>query len=333
MTSDIRTLSDRRIFFLGVNTGYITDGIPDTRYIDFYRDRASPRLHCAIVGNVVVPGGHGSNASTPVLTKESIWGTIANAISERGSLAGIQLANAWDGYIGARKFVSTKPQQVIAEARHVIEGLGPDGIASTLDAFDEAARMAAQHGFRHVQLHGAHGYLLSLMIDSRINPDAEFVLDRLSHLAVWLASESIESSIRISLRTGDHIFDAAGTEEFYNRIAILPFDYVDLSSGFYNIDKRLIYPSLPEILRKRLAESLSLAERMPDRHFILSGKAMFNREAALPPNLHIGLCRDLIANPLFLDDPDNGCQNKNKCHYFSRGEKELSCALWGNRRA
>lgn len=322
------TLTDRRIFFLGVNTGYVTDGMPDARFIEFYRRRSSAKVHSVIVGNVVVPGGHGSNRSTPTISGEKVWTTIASAIRERGSSPGIQISSVWDGYVGARKFVNTKPDQVIEAARKLISELGMTGISKVLNAFYEAAQMAIGHGFDHVQLHGAHGYILSLMIDGRINPYAEMVLDRISLLAEFLSDELIENSIRISIRTGDKNFDAEGGYAFQSRVAALPFDFIDLSSGFYNIDKRLIYPSRPEILTDRLDESLAIATRFPKKDFIFSGRALLNASLSLPSNLHIGLCRDLIANPKYLSELQNGCQNRGKCHYFSRGEDYLSCALW-----
>lgn len=325
----IEILRNKKIFFLGVNTGYVTDGLPNDRYIEFYRRRASPALHCAIVGNVVVPGGYGSNASTPTLTKDGVWGEIAAAIKERGSLPGIQLATAWEGYSGTRKFIGTDPTGVITAARELIDGLGFEGIAAAIDAFGEAAIMACDHGYRHIQLHGAHGYLLSLLIDSRINPTGDAVLSRLAELAGHLTSMKIETSIRISLRTGDAAFDTSGAGAFHDKIAALSFDYVDLSSGFYNIDKRLIYPSRPDFVTNRIIESRSIAERHPATNFILSGRAL-KHLARMPQNLHIGICRDLIANPDFLNHLDQGCRNHSKCHYFSRGEASLTCALWGN---
>lgn len=328
MTSVIATLRDRRTFFLGVNTGYVTDGLPDSRYIEFYRRRSSLALHCAIVGNVVVPGGHGSNGSTPTLTSGAIWGQVAAAINQGGSLPGIQLATAWNGYIGTRKFVGNDPQTVISEARSLVAKLGADGISTVMAGFDEASSMAIDHGYRHVQLHGAHGYLLNLLIDSRINPRAGAVFDRLSDLGKRLACAGIETSIRISLRTGDTAFDASGTDAFHDAIAALPFDYIDLSSGFYNIDKRLIYPARAEVLAERLAGTEAVAKRNPATSFILSGRAMQNVVNELPSNIHIGFCRDLIANPDFLTQPDRGCRNRNKCHYFSKNEKALTCATW-----
>lgn len=327
MMNDIGNSSDKRIFFLGVNTGYITDGLPDSRYVEFYRQRSSRALHCAIIGNVVVPRGFGSNAATPMITADPVWSEVAAVIAASGSLPGIQLATSWSGYAGTPKFIGGNPAQVIADARSLVDGLGREGIAAAVEAFDEAASIAVDHGFRHVQLHAAHGYLLSLLIDRRINPRNEETLEPLSRLAERLASSAIETSIRISLITGDPYFDAVGAAGFQDRVAALPFDFIDLSSGFYNIDKRLIYPSRPEVITDRRSMTVEVARRHADRKFILSGRAM-QAYGLLPDNLHVGLCRDLIANPSFLAQIDKGCQNRSKCHYFSRGEQSLRCALW-----
>jgi NADPH2 dehydrogenase len=328
MTNAIASLSGKRIFFLGVNTGYVANGLPDSRYVEFYRQRSSRVLHCAIIGNVVVPGGHRSNDATPTLTSDPVWGKIASAITERGSLAGIQLATSWAGYVGARKFVTSDPDSVIADGRALIEKLGPGGSATILEAFQTASDMAIEHGYRHVQLHGAHGYLLSLLVDYRINSRSEEILYRLSRLAERLAAAAVETSLRISLLTGDAAFDEVGAARFHDIVAALPFDFIDLSSGFYNIDKRLIYPSRPDVIAARRSMTINVANRHPGRKFILSGRAMNATREPLPNNVHLGLCRDLIANPLFLTQPDQGCENRNKCHYFSRGEKSLRCGRW-----
>lgn len=37
---------------------------------------------------------------------------------------------------------------------------------------------------------------------------------------------------------------------------------------------------------------------------------------------------DFGPNPKFLSQPDRGCKNRSKCHYFSRGEPSLSCGQW-----
>lgn len=326
--SAIVSLRGRQIFFSGVNTGYVRNGLPDARFIDFYLRRSSPELHCAIVGNVVVPGGYGSNAVSPRLTTDTVWGEVAAGITEGGSRPGIQLATAWDGYIGSRSFVGASPSQVIAAARELTSQITREDLIRILDTFDSAADCAVGHGYQHIQVHAAHGYLLSLLVDFRLNADAEFVLERLARLGARLARDGVESSIRISLKTGHAPFDLVKKTRFYSAICAMPFDYIDLSSGFYNIDKRLIYPARPEILAARRAESLGVAHEYPTTKFIVSGHALKDDWAKLPENMHVGVCRDLIANPNILKDLSNGCQNHNKCHYYSRGADHLTCARW-----
>jgi NADPH2 dehydrogenase len=202
------------------------------------------------------------------------------------------------------------------------------GIASTLKVLDEAAKLSVEAGFRHLQVHAAHGYLFSLLVDGRINARAPEVLERLSIWALKYSACDIETSIRISLRTGDSQFDAKGRDRFYAQIANLPFDFVDVSSGFYDIDKQLIYPGRPDVLGARRAETIALARRFPKQDFIFSGRALQEPGHDLPPNLHIGLCRDLIANPDYLTDPSKGCVNSGKCHYFSRRADHITCSQW-----
>ncbi|NDW32952.1 hypothetical protein [Salipiger sp. PrR007] len=329
---DTGVLKNKLTFFVGVNTGYVTDGLPDDRYVEFYRRRSSPRLHCAIIGNVVIPEGHGSNSSTPMLTQDQIWGRIAAEIADQGTVPGIQLATTWRDYQGMRSFVGQDHEAVISSSRDIVRSIGRRGALKVISAFGEGANLAIDHGFRHIQVHGAHGYLLSLLIDQRINPHADEVLKELSEAASNWISKGVDVSIRVSLRTGAENFDLDGADEFNDNIASTPFNYVDLSSGFYNIDKRLIYPSRPDIVASRLSETLAVASRHPRKNFIYSGKAVSNVAHLVADNVHLGICRDIIANPDFLNDgAENwGCKNKSKCHYFSRGMQSLTCALWEN---
>ncbi len=326
--NDIGISRDNRVFFVGLNTGLITNGLPDDRYIEFYKQRSSSDLYCAIIGNVVIPGGHGSNKSTPTLSSDNVWAKVAEAIRVAGTLPGIQLATAWAGYNGSRKFVADGGHETIDHARQLVRELGSEVINKTLEAFHAAAALAVEHGFRHIQVHAAHGYLPNLLLDDRINPNAEWVRDSFASLAMWLRSQQVESSLRISMRTGDTVFDLSGTEAFQDTMIVLPFDFVDLTSGFYNIDKRLIYPSRPEFTEMRFHESLLVAARHPTRQFILSGR-IAARRAELPSNAHLGICRDLIANPRFLSDESVGCRNHGKCHYYSRGSDHVTCPQWG----
>src|SRR5258708_2628456 len=102
----MHTSTDRKYFFLGLNTGFMSNGIPDSRCYEFYARRSRHGLYCAIVGNVVIPGGFGTNMNTPEISNSHAWRHLADAIASNGALPGIQLATAWKGYSGRKKFVS-----------------------------------------------------------------------------------------------------------------------------------------------------------------------------------------------------------------------------------
>ena len=128
--------------------------------------------------------------------------------------------------------------------------------------------------------------------------------------------------------TGHPSIDKHGQSQFIEIIVSLPVDYLDVSAGFYNVDKRLIYPTLPDVLSSRRTGTLDLARRYPHIQFIMSGKSSGAWDPSLPANVHVGICRDLIANPNFLRDRDQGCNDCMKCHYFSRGQSYLTCGRW-----
>ncbi|GEM_PF-1904909 len=321
------TLKNRRTFFLGVNTGFVCDGVPDEHFLDFYSNRSSPDLHCAIIGNVVVPGGFGTNAQTPELSESPRWSDVADAISRAGSIPGIQLATTWPDYLGQRKFVYGEQNHAIEAARKLLASMTRRDITDILNKFRHAAQMAVDHGYGHIQIHAAHGYLPNLLLDRGLNSLFGYAQEGMARLADSLRAQKIETSLRWSMRTGDTDFDRRGIFEGFADIVPLQFEFVDLSSGYYNIDKRLIYPSTKFFISQRHADSLQIAQDFPEQRFIVSGKiSIFPGD--LPENVDLGVCRDLIANPKFLQDWTNGCRNRGKCHYYSRGSDRLTCPTW-----
>jgi NADPH2 dehydrogenase len=318
----------RKYFFAGLNTGFVVDRHPDRRCFDFYAARSGNGLHAAIVGNVTVPGGVGTNDNTAEISGHRAWGELAESITARGAVAGIQLATVWPSYRGMKNFVSRESAREISRYRQMVRPIAVNAIEHFFCAVQTGGDLAIKAGFGHIQLHAAHGYLLSLLIDGRIYPQADAVLAAIANWASRCAALGVETSIRVSLRTGDMVFDAVGREAFLDQIASLPVDYVDLSSGFYDIDKRLIYPSVASVVSQRREESVAIANRHKHRAFIFSGKALTASESNLPSNMHIGICRDLIANPNYILEKDNGCINAMKCHYYSRSRAHLTCGRW-----
>jgi 2,4-dienoyl-CoA reductase-like NADH-dependent reductase (Old Yellow Enzyme family) len=100
---------------------------------------------------------------------------IVGFIHEQGSIAGMQLAHAgrkastsrpWEGHDavpesegGWTKVVA--PSAIpFSETYPMPQELTGDGIREVIDAFAAAARRACQAGFRVVEIHAAHGYLI-----------------------------------------------------------------------------------------------------------------------------------------------------------------------------
>lgn len=316
----------RKYFFLAVNTGLVVDALPDERCRAFYRERSGPEVYCSIVGNVVIPGGSPSNSVCSFISGSTTWKDLASAISEEGTIAGIQLSSAWEGYQGIKKF-SSKVGGITGYAE-AARSISREQIIKALDGLERGTEHAVNAGYRHIQLHAAHGYLFNLLLDYRFSPMPDFVAGYIERWAMELHKIGIETSLRISFGTGDKQYDLADGGRALDSMVRYPVDYIDLSHGFYNVNKRLIYPSTPKILAERSKINLAVAAKYPEKKFILSGKSTLARESVLPNNINIGICRDLIANPNFIKTRQDGCANCMTCHYFSLGRSDLSCGLW-----
>lgn len=104
-----------------------------------------------------------------------ILGQIVAFIHEQGSIAGMQLAHAgrkastsrpWEGHDavpeseGGWKKVVAPSALPFSDTYPMPQALTADGIQEVVAGFAEAARRACQAGFRVVEIHAAHGYLI-----------------------------------------------------------------------------------------------------------------------------------------------------------------------------
>jgi 2,4-dienoyl-CoA reductase-like NADH-dependent reductase (Old Yellow Enzyme family) len=100
---------------------------------------------------------------------------IVRFIHDQGSVAGMQLAHAgrkastrrpWEGAgmlsesEGGWKKVVAPSAIRFAEQYPLPQALTTEGIQEVIDAFAQAARRAGQAGFRVIEIHAAHGYLI-----------------------------------------------------------------------------------------------------------------------------------------------------------------------------
>lgn len=316
-----------KTFFVGLNAGLVDGELnPDSRCEEFYSSRSGNGLYCTIVGNVVLPSGFGTNGKTARISNGPGWGRLARAIANRGAIPGIQFSSTWANFQGERRFIARNPEETFDAYRQVANEITQEQIAMTMTGLLAASHLAINHGFRHIQIHAAHGYFFNLALHPMFSQYSDWSRTQLLSWLDAMKKCGIETSIRVSLSTGWAVADAEYVSGL-DSIISLPVDYVDLSDGFYNLDKRRIYPSTAELSRLRFDLSAALAASNPSKMFILSGQAK-KFIAELPGNLHLGFCRDLIANPNFLQNMENGCVLCNKCHYYSRNADSLFCPQW-----
>jgi len=125
----------------------------------------------------VVPEGRISPQDLGIWSEDHIepLARITRFIREQGTVAGVQLAHAgrkastyrpWDGRglvpeaEGGWRRVVAPSTLAFADGYAVPEALAEDGIRKVVKAFAEAAHRACDAGFRVVEIHAAHGYLL-----------------------------------------------------------------------------------------------------------------------------------------------------------------------------
>ena len=140
----------------GKLTGHNTDGSLSDRSIGYYSARAK--------------GGPGKPC---LFTDETVPGfkAAADACHQYGAKVSIQLQHA--GPEGSSKLtgflLKTASPIPAAEGREVPEAIGKEEFYRLIECYGDAARRAQMSGIDMVEVHCAHGYLVSTFISQRTN--------------------------------------------------------------------------------------------------------------------------------------------------------------------
>lgn len=161
---------------LGHGRGEVTDW-----HLLHYPTRALGGVGLVIVeATAVLPEGRISPFDLGIWSEDHLPGLreLARRIREAGAVPGIQLAHAGRKAGTARPWEGGRPLgwKVVgpspipfAEGYPVPEALDEAGMARVLRAFVEGAKRALRAGFLVVELHMAHGYLLSSFLSPLAN--------------------------------------------------------------------------------------------------------------------------------------------------------------------
>lgn len=194
-----------------------------------------------------------------------IWGDehveplarIARFVEEQGAVAGIQLAHAgrkascqppWQGGAGIKTaeaggwpVVGPSPL-AFDEGNPIPQELDEFGIAGIVDVFDAATRRALAAGFRVIELHAAHGYLLHEFLSPLSNRRTDRYGGSLENRmrlpleVVRRLRETIPETLPLFVRISatDWVeggWDLDQSVEFARRAKAAGVDLIDVSSG------------------------------------------------------------------------------------------------------
>lgn len=182
---------------------------------------------------------------------------ITRFIEQQGAFAGVQLAHAgrkassWAPWLGRRGSVPlaaggwtpVAPSPIAFDPEHALpEVLDQTAIAAVIEAFVRAAERALAAGFKIVEVHAAHGYLLHQFLSPLSNQredDYGGSFDNRIRLllqvceavrAVW--PQALPLFVRLSATDWvEDGWNADETVELARRLKALGVDLIDVSSG------------------------------------------------------------------------------------------------------
>ena len=174
-----------KLVFAPINTGYASLGRPTQKLVQFHAERSGLGIGISTVGNVAVDNDAVTNPQTLVLSKEGDerrFSVVSRAIKKRGSLAGIQLAFAPAALDPPRNWKAKDVQAEVRRLNMIVGQLSPLQMNTYLETFLKGVQLANRADFDLIQIHAAHGYLLSLFL----NPTTNLRTDEFAASNHWL---------------------------------------------------------------------------------------------------------------------------------------------------
>ncbi len=311
--------------------GFVTDSL-----IEFYEQLTKGGVGLIITGNVIVhPSGINAPQAICIYTDSYIerLKLLAEAIHKLGGKVIIQLVHGgrqtFPSLIGGRQPIA--PSEVLDTSTNIIpREITTKEVWEMIEAFGNSARRAKKAGFDGIQIHGAHGYLVSEFISPYTNRrhdywggDEERRFHFLEEAYKAMRKEvGKDYPIMIKMNGDDFIEGGLKPEEslrIAKRLEKHGIDAIEISGGMYESDPK---PARPDILKPEQEAYFREASRLFKKELnipiILVGGI---RSKAMAENvLHKGdadlvsLSRPLIREP---DLPDKFRAGKEKADCIS----------------
>ncbi len=276
---------------------------------------------------------------------------MAAAVHEKGGKIVIQLAHA--GYHANGKLsglTPVAPSAVEGMAKAPREALTAEDLQVIVTAFAEAARRAKQAGFDGVQIHAAHGYLLSQFLSPIYNQRTDAyggdIQNRSKPLMLVLKAirESVGSDfpILIKMNCGDFIENGLVLEDAIQLGKMLAKEGIDaielsgglLTGGKMNPSRMGIHSPEKEAYFQKEARAFKTDVQVP--LILVGGNRSYETAQQIVDNGiadYISLCRPFIREPGLInrwrsgDFTKSACLSDNKCFGPIMAGKGLFCVM------
>jgi 2,4-dienoyl-CoA reductase-like NADH-dependent reductase (Old Yellow Enzyme family) len=279
--------------------GILEDGLPLPEDAEYWRRRAAGGAAMLTVGGTVVApeSTWRRRITTEAWRPEAVPGMAARAeaIRAEGAVAACQLVHLGRETTGAEQWFHPVAPSAVRSPR---EPTRPRPLTAgetdvVVEGFRVSAVNAAEAGFRVIELHAAHGYLLAQFLSAETNPraDAEERLAIVARIVREIRSSAPDVVVGVRLSLGE---EGGLAPELLPHLDALA-DYVNLTVGVRTTYVRDMATEEPPLLgdigriRRSVAGPLliSHAFRTPD-----------TIEAALAAGADlVGMARALIADP------------------------------------
>jgi 2,4-dienoyl-CoA reductase-like NADH-dependent reductase (Old Yellow Enzyme family) len=306
------------------------NGRPLPKMIGLYRQLSRGGVGLIITGHMYVhPGGKAHPEMTGIYTDELIphLKKLADAVHEEGGLVIVQINHG--GIYVDKESVSDPiaPSNYLNKsseksAREMTE----DESATLVDAFGQAARRAREAGFDGVQIHAAHGYLISQFLSPAVNKrtdkwggDIQGRSNFLREVCIAIRGQvGNEFPILIKLGMKDGVEDGLDIEESLEVVKLcekIGIDGIEISSGFKS-------SSIRKGIRRENEEAyfLPFAKRVKPITTLplllvggIRSKKVMEQILSNGDADFISLCRPLINDPDFPNKLRLGLKEKSDC--------------------
>jgi len=279
---------------------------------------------------------------------------VTAAVHDQGGLVAAQLAHAGKRGIGKEADAPLGPSDVFAEGVQTASAMTVDDIERTVNAFGDAANRAVRSGFDAVQIHAAHGYLLSQFLSPFYNAREDEYGGPIENRARLLIQ--VYQAIRQRVGTAFPVMVKINSEDFLgNGLTVeemltvchmledLGIDAIEMSGGTFESgkflfsrlgtakseDREVYYRKAAEAFKKEISVPLILVGGFLSFHV---AQAVITRGIAD----YVALSRPLIREPHLVkrwasgDTQKASCISCNKCFSTLFMEEGLHCAAEKN---